>query len=154
MSSLSPILSVTKSKEKPMKIFQIFLDGIDKTGKDLIRSYIFYLAKGRYICVARGYASMVVYSNLYDRPYEYDMTTQSICLNVLLEVDKDDWEIRCKNSNEPLTNYEAEVIAFRNVFTELEQSGYHTLRFNTSRVTPFSIAKAIIRYMEKINGSH
>ena len=41
MVSLKPIKDAKGEKEKPMRIFQIFLDGIDKTGKDLIRSYIF-----------------------------------------------------------------------------------------------------------------
>ena len=151
MVSLKPIKDAKGEKEKPMRIFQIFLDGIDKTGKDLIRSYIFYLGKGRYICVARGIASMRVYSKLYDRPYEYDDTTQQNVVNVLLTVDKEDWKIRCKTSNEALTDYDNETIEFEKEFKALEDKGYHVLRFNTSKFTPYSIAKMIIKYMEKVN---
>lgn len=152
MAGLHAIKDAQGKKEKPMRIFQIFLDGIDKTGKDLIRSYIFYLGKGRYICVARGIASMRVYAKLYDRPYEYDDSTQMDVVNVLLSVDKEDWEIRCKAANETLTDYDREKRLFEEEFIKLEDKGYHVLRFNTSKFTPYAIAKCIIRYMETING--
>lgn len=152
MADLRPITDAQGKQEKPMRYFQIFLDGIDKTGKDLIRSYIFYLGKGRYICVARGIASMRVYSKLYNRPYEYDETTQMNVVNVLLTVDKEDWEIRCKAANEPLTNYDKETKMFNDEFVELEDKGYDVLRFNTSKFTPYIIAKLIIKHMEKLNG--
>lgn len=149
--NLQAITDAQGDFEKPMHVYQIFLDGIDKTGKDLIRSYIFYLAKGRYICVARGIASMRVYAKLYDRPYQYDDECQKYTVNVLLEVDKDDWEIRCKSSGETLTNYEAERKLFRQEFDTLAEHGCRVLRFNTSKLTPYSIAKLIVKYMESAN---
>ncbi len=152
MASLRPIVDAQGQTEQPMRYFQIFLDGIDKTGKDLIRSYIFYLGKGRYICVARGIASMRVYAKLYDRPYEYDDTSQTNVVNVLLTVDKEDWEIRCKASNEALTDYDKEKKMFDEAFIDLEDKGYNVLRFNTSKFTPYAIAKMIVKYMEKLNG--
>lgn len=152
MASLRAITNAQGKSEKPMRIFQIFLDGIDKTGKDLIRSYIFYLGKGRYICVARGIVSMQVYAELYDRPYKYDIATQENVLNVLLTVNKEDWEIRCKAANEPLTDYDKESKMFKDKFDELAAKGYNVLRFNTSIITPYNIAKMIINHMEKLNG--
>lgn len=152
MAELRPIIDAQGKNEQPMRYFQIFLDGIDKTGKDLIRSYIFYLGKGRYICVARGIASMRVYSQLYDRPYLYDDASQQNVMNVLLTVDKEDWVIRCKTSNEPLTDYDKETQMFNEVFDDLERKGYNVLRYNTSTFTPYTIAKMIVNHMEKLNG--
>lgn len=151
MASLRPITNVQGKKEKTMRYFQIALDGIDKTGKDLIRSYIFYLGKGRYICNARGIVSMRVYSKIYNRPYLYSDITQKNVLNVLLTVDKEDWEIRCKAANEPLTNYDEETRLFIEEFDKLESKGYNVLRINTSIFTPYQVAKYIIDHMEKMN---
>lgn len=134
-----------------MKYYQIVIDGIDRAGKDSIKNYIYYLGKAKYICNARGYLSMVVYSNIYNRDYRYDIENQKNIVNVLLEVNKDDWEIRCKTTNEPSRNYEIDSIEFQKVFSDLVRSGYHTLVFNTSNETPYQIAKKIVDYMEKIN---
>lgn len=151
---LDAITDAQGKAEKPMKIYQIFLDGIDKTGKDLIRSYIFYLGKGRYICVARGIMSMRVYSKLYDRPYQYEDENQQYALNVMLTVEKEDWKIRCKATNEALTNYEKEQRLFTSEYMQLKSKGYYVKKYNTSKITPYEIAKDIISYMEKINGSN
>lgn len=151
MASLRPIENAQGRPEEPMRIYQIFLDGIDKTGKDLIRTYIFYLGKGRYICNARGIMSMRVYADLYKRPYEYIDESQKDCLNVLLTVDKEDWEVRCKAANEDMTNYEVETTLFEKEFNKLVKKNYYTLKFDTSHMTPYMIAKQIVEYMEKIN---
>lgn len=134
-----------------MKYYQIVIDGIDRAGKDSVKNYIYYLGKAKYICNARGYASMVVYSNIYHRNYEYDIENQKNIVNILLTVDKADWEIRCKTTNEPKRNYEKDVDEFQKVFAELTKHGYYTLIFNTSNETPYQIAKKIILYMEQIN---
>lgn len=154
MAALNPILDAQGKPEKPMQYFQIALDGIDKTGKDLIRSYIFYLGKGRYVCNARGIVSMKVYSKIYNRPYLYFDETQKNIVNVLLTVKKEDWEIRCKASNEPFTDYEKESKMFEEEFLKLEDKGYKVLRFNTTKMTPYMIAKLIVEYMEKINAEN
>ena len=151
MAELRAITDAQGKAERPMQYYQIFLDGIDKTGKDLIRSYIFYLAKGRYICVARGIASMRVYSRLYNRPYEYDDADQQHVVNVLLNVKKEDWEIRCKTASEPITDYDTEKRLFEEEFNKLEEKGCKVLRFDTSRFTPYVIAKLIVEYMERLN---
>ena len=152
MTALSPIKSNFSSKEeKPMKVYQIFLDGIDKTGKDLIRSYIYYLSKARYICVARGIMSMRVYAKLYDRPYAYDDECQKNVLNVLLEVDEEDWKIRCKTTNETLTDYAKEKKMFEEEANMLIKNHCNVILFNTSRNTPYDIAKNIVAFANKLN---
>src|SRR5574344_1773270 len=122
------------AKEKPMKVYQIFIDGIDKTGKDLVKSYVYYLGKARYICIARGIISMRVYAKLYNRSYKYDAACKKNVLNVLLTVDKEDWEIRCKNTNEPLTDYDKETALFEEEAQALKKKeGCDVISFNTSQ---------------------
>ena len=99
-----------------MTVYNIVLDGIDKTGKDTIRQYIFYLQNAKYICTTRGYMSMVVYSKIFNRDYEYDIENQKNTLNVLLTADKADWEIRCKITNEPKIDYDLHTKEFNEVF--------------------------------------
>ncbi len=136
-----------------MKLYNIVLDGIDKTGKDTIRQYIFYLQNAKYICNTRGYMAMKVYSKLYNRDYEYDIENQKYILNVLLTADKEDWEIRCKITNEPKIDYEQHSKEFYSVYEELTNAGYHTLIFNTSRLTPCEIAKKILEYINNVNSA-
>ena len=135
---------------KQFKYYHIVLDGIDKTGKDLVRSYIYYLGKQKFICTARGYMSMVAYSNLNNRGYDYDVSTQKNIVNVLLTVDKEDWLIRCKNTGEKIINYEEHTKAFEDAFKILEKNNMHTLRFNTTHQTPYNIAKLIVQWVNHL----
>jgi len=137
-----------------MKVYNIVLDGIDKTGKDTIRQYIYYLQNAKYICTARGYMTMVVYTKLFNRGYKYDITNQEHTVNVLLTADKDDWEIRCKMTKEPSIDYDIHTKEFNEVYNQLKDNGYHTLMFNTSHNTPYEIAKEILKYVNKINGGN
>lgn len=138
---------------KPTKMYHIVLDGIDKTGKDLIRSYIYYLGNAKYICTARGFTSMVAYSNLYNRPHTYDVSTQTHILNVLLTVEKEDWIVRCNHTKETQIDYEEHTKAFEDAFKILEKNYMHTLRFNTTHQTPYVIAKLILQWMNRLDWS-
>lgn len=131
-----------------IKYYKIFLDGIDKTGKDIIANYVDRLSNRKYIVKPRGIVSMIVYSKIFNREYEYDIKEEDV-VNVLLMVEKDDWEIRCKLTNEELIDYETHSKCFIKEFNSLDC--VHKLAFNTSKETPYSIAKEIIKYMEKIN---
>ena len=106
-----------------LKVFNIELDGIDKCGKDSVRPYVFYLEPGKYLCRARGLISQIAYAKLYKRNIEWDGTDYAKnTLFVLLEVNKHDWEIRCKLTNEPNTGftYEEMTQAFKLALYELK----------------------------------
>lgn len=141
-----------------LKVFNIELDGIDKCGKDSIRPYVFYLEPGKYLCRARGLISQLVYAKLYKRDIEWE-TNDYIknTLFVLLDVDKEDWEIRCKITNEPKPDftYEEMTQAFYKVRWELENHykvpNRHILLLNTSDWTPYDIAKKIIQHLDYLN---
>ena len=134
-----------------IKNYKIVIDGIDKTGKDLVKSYLFYLGKAKYLAYARGAISLIAYAKRYNRDYEYDITCEENIINIYLTVNKEDWEIRCKTTNEPKLDFEKDIECFEFAKNQLKTSGKIVLEFNTSEMTPYNIAKAIIDYAEKIN---
>lgn len=144
-----------------LKVFNIELDGIDKCGKDSVRPYVFYLAPGKYLCRARGLISQIAYAKLYKRDIEWDgVDYAKSTLFVLLDVDKRDWEIRCKLTNEPNTGftYEEMTKAFRLALYELKErfdvSENQILVFNTSEYTPHAIADEIKTHLEYLNNQN
>lgn len=144
-----------------LKVFNIELDGIDKCGKDSVRPYVFYLEPGKYLCRARGLISQITYAKLYKRNIEWDGADYAKnTLFVLLEVDKQDWEIRCKLTNEPNTGftYEEMTQAFKLALYELKERfdvpENHILVFNTSEYTPYAIADEIKTHLEYLNNQN
>lgn len=144
-----------------LKVFNIELDGIDKCGKDSVRPYVFYLEPGKYLCRARGLISQIAYAKLYKRNIEWDGADYAKnTLFVLLEVDKQDWEIRCKLTNEPNTDftYEEMTQAFKLALYELKERfdvpENHILVFNTSEYTPYAIADEIKTHLEYLNNQN
>lgn len=144
-----------------LKIFNVELDGIDKCGKDSVRPYLFYLEPGKYLCRARGLISQIAYAKLYERNIEWDGTDYAKnTLFVLLEVDKYDWEIRCKLTNEPNAGftYEEMTQAFRLALYELKKrfnvSESQILVFNTSEYTPYTIVDKIMARLECLNNQN
>lgn len=141
-----------------LKVFNIELDGIDKCGKDSVRPYVFYLEPGKYLCRARGLISQIAYAKLYKRDIDWDAIDYvKNTLFVLLEVDKKDWEIRCKLTNEPNTGftYEEMTKAFKLALYELKERFNvpedRILVLNTSANTPYAIAKEITTHLEYLN---
>ena len=134
-----------------LKYNTVVLDGIDKTGKDLISHYVFELSGKRYLCYARGLMSMIAYNDLFNRPYLYECEKQTGVLNVLLTVKHDDWKIRCKVTNEPSLDFEAHTKAFENARCKLVNAGQHVPVFDTSEYSPYQIAKMIVEIMAKLN---
>lgn len=144
-----------------LKVFNIELDGIDKCGKDSVRPYVFYLEPGKYLCRARGLISQIAYAKLYKRDIEWDGTDYAKnTLFVLLEVNKHDWEIRCKLTNEPNTGftYEEMTQAFKLALYEFKERfdvpENHILVFNTSEYTPYAIADEIKTHLEYLNNQN
>lgn len=144
-----------------LKVFNIELDGIDKCGKDSVKPYVFYLEPGKYLCRARGLISQIAYAKLYKRNIEWDGADYAKnTLFVLLEVDKQDWEIRCKLTNEPNTGftYEEMTQAFKLALYELKERfdvpENHILVFNTSEYTAYAIADEIKTHLEYLNNQN
>lgn len=147
---------------KNIKVFNIEFDGIDKCGKDTVKSQIWYFAPGMYLPRARGLISQLAYAKLYKRDVNYNIERGYVMntLFVLLEVDKQDWEIRCKLTNEPNTGftYEEMTQAFKLALYELKERfdvpENQILVFNTSEYTPYIIADEIKTHLEYLNNQN
>lgn len=141
-----------------INIFNVEFDGIDKCGKDSVKPYLFYLEPGKYLSRARGLISQLAYARLYNRDIEFDATDYvKNTLFVLLLVDKQDWEIRCKLTNEPDTGFSFEEMqnAFKHSINRLhcdfDVPTERVIVFNTSHTTPFEISKKVCERLEYLN---
>lgn len=134
-------------------INRIEIDGLDKTGKDLIAGYVDRLSNRRYVVHSRGLLSMVAYNDRYGRGYNYEqeMSNNYDTLFVYLCAEKEDLEIRHKLSNEPPIDMDKDMLAFVQTVREFQKHNLKVLSFNTSAITPYEVAKRIIEYVEKEN---
>lgn len=129
----------------------IYIEGVDKTGKDLICDYLIRLSNFKYVTHARGVISNEVYDLLYERNNDMKYTLDDHTLYVLLDADKEDLEVRFKITNEPeIKDLNTHRILFNTVFRN-RTDGYHHLEFNTSDITPYKISKMILDYLKNIN---
>ena len=128
-----------------IRVYKIFVDGIDKCGKDTVVAYVDLLSGHKYAVKARGVISQIAYAKLYNRDFEYDISSEQNTVHVMLDVDKEDWLVRCKITREPKIDYEANVEAFEQTIAET-QDRLNIIRVNSSRYTAYEIAKYIIEY--------
>lgn len=135
-----------------MKLYTIYLDGIDKTGKDSILPYIGPVCNYRYVCNIRGVMTQFAYDELYGRDYSYDLDQQKDCLNVLLTVEEEDWKVRCKMTNEPAIDYKKNCEVFERAYNKLESAGCPVIKINTSKHSLYEIAKIIVNEIDHLNG--
>lgn len=130
--------------------YSMTLEGIDKVGKNLILRYIDIISEQKYVIHSRGLMSMLAYTKRYGRKYKHNYKKENM-LYVLLDVDYDDWLIRCKINNEPKVNYDKDVAYFELTYKEFIKNGIDVVRYNTSKMTPYQIALEVIKEMEKRN---
>lgn len=136
-------------KIKKLKVYTVIIDGIDKSGKDTIAKYVWYLDKRLNVFV-RGRPSLVVYAKKFNRQCEYELPYKDV-LYVHCYVDENDWSIRCNITNESKINYDNDTQMFFDAFDILDNNNYYTMTFNTTQLTPYIIAKQIIDKINKLN---
>ena len=127
----------------------IEIEGIDKTGKDLVKAYITLLSDYKYIVQSRGLLSNMVYAEKYGRDYDYSLVYRPIV--VYLGVDEEDRRVRCTLTNEPNINADADKRLFNKYKTKLRESGITIYEFNTTHQTPYQIATQVLELIEKGN---
>ena len=127
----------------------IEIEGIDKTGKDLVKAYITLLSDYKYIVQSRGLLSNMVYAEKYGRDYDYSLMYRPIV--VYLDVDEEDRRVRCVLTNEPNINADADKRLFNKYKTKLRESGITIYEFNTTHQTPYQIATQVLELIEKGN---
>lgn len=137
-------MKYNNTHSKQIRYEQLCIDGIDKVGKELIRNYVNILGKYYYVLNDRGLISNIAYAKLYNRNYVYDLANYKDILFVCLTVDKEDWQVRCKLTNEPKIDYEKNVEVYQETINYLRNNGIKIVEYNTSEMTPYCIAKRII----------
>ena len=131
-----------------LKRYCISFEGIDCSGKELVGKYVNILGNYKYVLMDRGLLSNITYARMNGRNYSYSIKPYDGWIIVYLTVDKEDWEVRCKLKNEPKISYEVHTNEFNNSAMALDKAGIPILVYNTSKYTPYQIAKDIIKYME------
>lgn len=131
-----------------LKHYCISFEGIDKSGKDLVGKYVNILGNYKYVLMDRGLLSNMTYSRMNNRNYEYNLSAYTNWIIVYLIVEKEDWEVRCKLANEPAIDYGKHITEFNKTAMLLNDAEIPVLVYNTSKYTPYQIAKDIIHYME------
>ena len=134
-----------------LKYHTIVLEGIDKCGKDTLVKYLNVLGNYKYIINSRGIISMIAYSKLYNRDYQYDVEPSND-VYILLEVKYEDWIVRCKSTNETQLDYSQNVAAFEYAIEKIQSiSDNYVFVYDTSTLTPYEIAKLILNMMNNLN---
>ena len=74
-------------------------------------------------------------------------------LFVRLNVDEEDWNIRCKIHNEPPMPYTFKDMnkAYDAVFETFRNNGFYVLEFNTTKMTQYKIAMKILEFLKERN---
>lgn len=134
-----------------IKVYKIFIDGIDKSGKDTIVNYVDKLSGHKYAVKSRGVLSLIAYAKLYNRDFKYDLRSEKYALHVISDVKKDDWEIRCKMTNEPKIDYQQNVDAFKYAEMIGRKNKLRIIHVDSTKNTPYTIAKQIIAYATKMD---
>lgn len=129
---------------------RITIDGVDKTGKDLLVKYIVHLSNHKYVIQSRGIISQIAYSKIYGRDYEYNLTPYKNDIIFYLTGSIKDLEIRHKITNEPKIDIAKDMIVFNETATELYKKGLKVIKVDTSHHTPYENAKLIVKYLEEI----
>lgn len=127
----------------------VYIDGIDKSGKSTLVAYIRSLSSFNVIPVDRGPITGCIMSgkSIEQSKEIFKKYSNQIC--VFLDVEPEDWKIRCAHSNErmiPPQVYSGDWDTYSNV---AQENGMIVWRYDTSRLTPYKIAKDII---EKTRG--
>lgn len=145
-------------KNKTYYYHTVVIEGIDKTGKDTLARYIDHLC-GHWLCLPRrGIVSNLAYATLYGRDplpvYPLDQHDTEVYV-YLRCTSKDDWEMRCKLTNEPPIDYEKNVAAFEITWNNFKRRrrAELSLEFDTSKMTVIQIAEAVVAHLEKLNSS-
>jgi len=154
------------SSVNDIKVFEVEFDGIDKCGKDTLVQTMFKVFPNYCAYQARGLQSQIAYSHLYDRPWSYPVTDgyKENALFVYLDVEKEDWLQRLKDSNEIENNknrsdvdfvedYERHRGAFEYAWELMNDPVYtsHFMKINTSEYSPVEIAEMVAARLKELN---
>lgn len=129
----------------------IFVEGIDKTGKDTLVRYINEVTNYKHCVLTRGPISSMAYAKKFNREFD-DSCMKSLegSLIVYLTADTEDLNIRFKLTNEPEINKDEDKMLFDKTVTSCQlKYNLRVIKVNTSTNTPYTIANAIKKILEE-----
>lgn len=138
-----------------MKYYCVSIDGIDKAGKGIIIKYLAKISNYTLNIFDRGIITNIVWNKMLDRNIDYELDFWKNTLFVRLNVDKEDWKIRCAINNEPEMpiSYEEMTKMYNDEFDRFKEMGFNMMSINTSEMTPYIAAKEIYRVLLEMNNS-
>ena len=136
-----------------MTNYVVSLDGIDKAGKTTLTKYLAHMSNFTLNVLDRGPITNIVWNKIQGRDVSYDLEMWKTTLFVRLNVDEEDWNIRCKIHNEPPMPYTFKDMnkAYDEVFEMFRNNGFYVLEFNTSKMTQHKIAMKILEFLKERN---
>ena len=129
----------------------IAIDGIEKTRKELLASYLTMLENYAYTINVRGILTQLVYNDKFNRQNTYRLPYKPLI--VFLDVNNTDHKVRCKVNNEPTINIVKDRLVYNAYIDQLESDGITVLKYQTSELTPYSIAKDVLDYLKSISAN-
>lgn len=127
-----------------MKFNMISIEGIDRSGKGTLFKHLQWLGNHEHIILDRGPLSNYVFSKMFDRGFKYDISNFSNIIFVFLDIDYDDWVVRCNVTREPQINFKEHYKAYEDAIVDFQQNGCTFLRYNTSHIAIHQIALDIL----------
>lgn len=120
----------------------VHLDGVDKTGKDTIKSALVNRSKGKILVIARSYISQIVYSRIYKRDIDEDFFKDMMHREyeygtnfVLLTTTEEELGIRFVKHSETdlkVENIRDHLNVYEEVYRELSDEGFDIIRIDTT----------------------
>lgn len=132
------------------KYWNIEIDGVDRVGKNTLAPYLTFLSNYRFAIKPRGLLTQLVYSEKFSRHHEYDYDSyKEHTVIVLLYADEEDLNERFWNTHEKIIDIKNDTKMFDDVANVLNTQGFKVLKYNTSHMTHYDIAKDILSNINK-----
>lgn len=124
----------------------IFIEGVDKTGKDTLLYYLNQYTNYEHYISARGPISTMVYAEKFGRKplnFDYLRLIKEEVMFVLLTSEEKDLSIRFKMTHEPQIDVIRDAALFNKYFDKMKKYGVKCVTYNTSYMTPTQICMSI-----------
>ena len=128
---------------------RIEIEGCDKTGKDTLVPYLDYLSNRTIPISTRGLLSTMYRHNLSDEKINKMIEDNKNTLIILLHSFAEDLEIRFKMCDEPPININEDIDTFAKYAGYVCSGGITVVMYNTSKMTPYMIAKDIMKIIKE-----
>lgn len=126
------------------------IDGVDKTGKNMIHEYIAQLSNHKYVITDRGILTQLAYADKFNRHYEYDLNWFKNNVIIFLTADVADLKVRCFITREKPFDIEQDLLLFEKWKQRLIENEFIVLEYNTSEMTPYQVALDVIEKVSEI----